>query len=360
MAVATVPESVDEVTPQWLTAALRRCWPAICVTEVRAVPLGEGIGQMSVLRRLELEHHGAPDAPRSMVVKLHTPHPDMRSVGERYRMFEREVNFYQRFAARVPINTPDVYYAELDGPGKCVLLMQDMSSWHTPDQIKGPALREVESAIDQLAGLTGAFWGSPVLNAEASWLPDWGVDYMRAVIADYRACLPEFLRRFGARLPDGSAAAARRIAARIDALADTLKDGVQVLTHYDYRIENMFFRNGQPDFCIVDWQLVVRARPGWDFAYLVATNLPVEFRHRHVDALKQRYLSALAANGVVGYTRDDFERDVALNTMAMTIIPVIGGANADLSIPRNEELFATIGNRAMSAVTEGNCLDVLP
>ena len=76
--------------------------------------------------------------------------------------------------------------------------------------------------------------------------------------------------------------------------------------------------------------------------------------------MRQRYLAGLTANGVDGYSRSEFERDVALNTLAMTMIPMIGGANADLSNPRNEALFAAIGTRAFSAVVDGNCLSVLP
>ena len=35
-----------------------------------------------------------------------------------------------------------------------------------------------------------------------------------------------------------------------------------MLTHYDYRLENMFFQEDDTsEFCVIDWQLIVRARP---------------------------------------------------------------------------------------------------
>jgi len=361
MSQPDMPRTTADVTPQWLTAALRGRWPEIEVRRADADVIGAGIGQMSVLQRLTLDHRGAPDAPRQMVLKLHTPHPDMGAVAARYHMYEREVNFYQRLADRVPITTPDVYFAQLDGPDCCVLLMQDLSAWHSPDQISGPTQAETELAVTQLARLTATFWDAPELDAESSWLPDWSDDYMRAGVDDYRACVPEFLRRFESRLPDGSAGAARAIAERLDKLVDVLNTGVRVLTHYDYRVENMFFSNDQPpDFCAVDWQLILRSRPGWDLAYLLGTNLPAEVRRRHANQLKDRYLTALHSEGVSGYSRADLDLDFALNTMAMTTIPVIGGANADLSNPRNVELFAAISGRAFGAVLEDRCLATLP
>jgi hypothetical protein len=39
---------------------------------------------LSVLRRPGLEHDGADDAPQTIVLKLHTPYPDMGAVGERF------------------------------------------------------------------------------------------------------------------------------------------------------------------------------------------------------------------------------------------------------------------------------------
>ncbi len=363
MSAAAVPQIAEEVTADWLTGALRGRWPAIEVRGVEAESLGEGIGQMSVLKRLTLDHGGAPDAPRCMILKLHTPFPDMRAVADRYHMFEREVNFYQRFADRVPVRTPEVFYAALDGAQSCVLLMEDMSDWRSPNQIEGPAPAQVELAVDRLAALTGRFWGSAELSTESEWLPDWTVGYMRAGADDYRACVPEYLRRFESQaLPHGARHAVETIATRMDDLLDQLAGGHQVLTHYDYRVENMFFEgNGKAaDLCLVDWQLVMRGRIGWDYAYLIGTNLPVEARAQLDESLRERYLAGLRAAGVSGYTRSDLDHDVALNTMAMTTISVIGGANADLSNPRNEALFAAIASRSFSAVLDGNCLDALP
>ena len=358
--IPRIPASPDEITATWLTAALRPRWPDIEVRAVSAEPLGEGIGQMSVLKRLTLEHEGADDAPRHMVLKIHTLHAGMRAVAKRYRMFEREVAFYQRLASRLPVPTPKVYYSAADDSPACVLLMQDLSDWQSPDQLIGPTPGQTRLAVERLAVLTAAFWNADILQAESDWLPNADTDYLRAAVADYQACLPEFLRRFETRLPPGSAAAARTIAASLERILDHLASGPQTLIHYDYRVENMFFRADDPEaFCLLDWQLVMRGRPGWDFAYLVGTNLPVSLRRDFEADLRDLYLAGLQRAGVGDYSRPELDRDLAFATMAMTNIAVIGGANADLSNPRNEALFAAIGQRAFSAVLDGDCLSVL-
>jgi aminoglycoside/choline kinase family phosphotransferase len=113
-------------------------------------------------------------------------------------------------------------------------------------------------------------------------------------------------------------------------------DGPQTLIHYDYRVEDMFFRVDDSDaFCLVDWQLVARGRPGWGFACLVGSNLPVCQRRELENELRELYLDGNRCAGVTGYSRGELDRDLAFATMAMTVIGVIGGANADLSHPRN-------------------------
>jgi hypothetical protein len=193
--------------------------------------------------------------------------------------FEREVNFDRRFAERVPIK----YTGGVRRRTRRLRQMRAVDAGLEWMAYARPARARRSLKPRRPSNSPPAvFWDSPLLRAESSWLPDWDADYMRAAASDYRACLPEFLRRFRARLPATGVDAAQAIGERFDVLADRLTEGVQVLTHYDYRVETC------------------------------------------------------------------------------SVIGVVGGANADLSNPRNEELFAAIGQRGFNAVVEGNCLAELP
>jgi len=355
-----IPETIDAISPNWLTAALRERWPEIEVTGVTTEPIGVGVGQMSALARLSLQHRGATDAPKNLVVKLHSSNPDVRALCQHYHFYEREANFYRRLAGDVPLRTPDVYFAKHVDGKMLVLLMEDMSAWSTPDQLTGPTPSQADLAIRRLANLTAAFWNSPRLETESSWLPDWDTNYMRA--ADhYRASAPEFLNRFGETLPEGGSDAVMAIAEGYDKLADLLNTGVRVLTHYDYRIENMFFSDSDPDFfCLVDWAMPMRTRPGFDFAYFMGTSISVETRREQGQHLCDLYHECLEAEGVENYSRAELEVDIALNSMKMSGIAVIAGAAADISIERSAKLFETISRRTFCSVLENGYLDAMP
>lgn len=355
-----VPETIESISPQWITAALRGLWPEIEVTEVTTEPIGVGVGQMSVLARLTLQYRGVTDAPGKLVVKLHSSHPDVQALCHHYHIYEREANFYLRLADDVPLRTPNVYFAKHVDGKRLVILMEDMSAWSTPDQLTGPTLTQADLAVRQLARLTAAFWNSPRLETESSWLPDWNSDYMRA--ADhYRASVPEFLKRFGEVLPEGGTDAVKAIAEGYDKLADVLNTGIRVLTHYDYRIENMFFSDSDPNFfCLVDWAMPMRSRPGFDFAYLMGTSIPVRMRREHGEHFRNHFFACLESEGIQNYSRADLDLDIALNSMKMTGIPVVAGAAADISVQRNVKLFESISSRTFCSILDGGFLDALP
>ena len=57
-----LPETMDEVTPAWLQSVLKdhAAFRGKRITGVRRAPVGEGIGQMSVIARAELGYDGEP------------------------------------------------------------------------------------------------------------------------------------------------------------------------------------------------------------------------------------------------------------------------------------------------------------
>jgi hypothetical protein len=83
-------------------------------------------------------------------------------------------------------------------------------------------------------------------------------------------------------------------------------------------------------------------------------------RRQWQPALAKRYLDGLRAGGVRDYDADQFNTDLRLNTMAMTLIPVIGGASFDSDNPRSVALFGAILQRSLGSVLGNDCLDLLP
>ena len=70
MAVSTFPRTVQDITPDWLTGALRQkgVLSGAAVSSITAEPMGVGLGFMSAMQRLSLTYDGpAPDAPTRLI-----------------------------------------------------------------------------------------------------------------------------------------------------------------------------------------------------------------------------------------------------------------------------------------------------
>ncbi|MBP6014651.1 MAG: DUF1679 domain-containing protein [Alphaproteobacteria bacterium] len=356
-----LPETMAEVTPAWLQQALapHPAFKATRIAGARATPVGEGIGQMSAIARVELAYDGAA-GPASIVVKLHTPFQAMRNVGLRYDMYVRETAFYQTLAADVTVPIPTIYYVAYDPQNaRNAMIMQDMCTWHWPDQLTGASEQQAEACIDALAKLGARHWGADF--SRYPWLPDTRQPVLKQLGEDYRQVVPLTLQRLNEFLSPEEHAAAERIARNLDWISEAIAKPPQILTHYDSRLENFVFRNqSSSDLALIDWQLVARLRPGWDIGYFLASSLTETNRRRWQAALIERYLEGLRQAGVRDYSAQALETDFRLGTMAMTIMPVIGGAAFDLENPRSKNLFGTMLHRAMASVVENDCLKLLP
>ena len=362
--IAIAPEQLpidrDAVEETWLisTLAPHPEFQSDPVTSASFSALGDGLGQMSEMLIAHTRRASGAELP--LVIKLHTTVEDMRNLAIRYHHYLRETNFYQKLADEVPVRTPSIYAAGYDQDvRRTALVMEYVGDTHySPDQLTGATLAEVELAIDRLAQLTATFWDSP-LRATHDWMGNANAEFYKSSLTDYPNSIDETLRRFGDSIP-GLEAAARKIGTRLNEIHDYLCDGVQVLTHWDYRVENMFFSSTDPDdFVLLDWQLMLWMRPGWDFIYLVGTCMDQALRQQHLDTLIDRYLEQLALNGVAGYGRNEFEQDLRMAAMACTIVPIVGGAGYDENNDRSAELFKTIGERIFSTVDDLGSLSLL-
>lgn len=98
MTTTALPTTPEEMTPGWLTNALRSTGalgPGCEVTTIGHELVGEGAGFIGLVARLTLEYRGnAAGAPSTMIAKFPAPDPGSRQVGNLYGLYEREVRFY--------------------------------------------------------------------------------------------------------------------------------------------------------------------------------------------------------------------------------------------------------------------------
>src|SRR5947208_732353 len=99
MTALALPKSVDDITPEWLTAALHSSGAATgTATAVDATPVGVGVGLVGELHRLTPTWSDG-DGPASIIAKLPSS-PSARFVAEMLSMYRRESRFYEQLSAR--------------------------------------------------------------------------------------------------------------------------------------------------------------------------------------------------------------------------------------------------------------------
>jgi hypothetical protein len=165
---ATALESVDDLTPEWMTAVLAQNGIAATVCRVFTVPVGNG--QMGSCYRLFIGY-GAGGGPARLIVKLPATDAASRAAGQLgYRC---ETTFYRTVADRVRLDIPRCYFAAMNAGGDgFTLVLEDLAPAEAGDQIAGCSLDQARAAAVNVAGLHAPTWNDPSLR-ELDWLiPD--------------------------------------------------------------------------------------------------------------------------------------------------------------------------------------------
>ena len=208
-----VPKDLREITPCWLTKALNGDREPVgpSVTGYSAETIAEGKGFMNQLFRLTLEYDSdSANLPRTVIAKLPSADPLLRTVFDRLGQNRREVRFYQELADSVDLETPRSYHRGMDpATGSTVLLLEDMSSAQQGDSVAGCSMDEARRCIGQLARFQASWWDSPLLDrlywmplkeAEAGAYQEIYAGAWRSLLEKAGSGMPQGLRLLGDRL----------------------------------------------------------------------------------------------------------------------------------------------------------------
>jgi hypothetical protein len=336
-----IPTVAADLTPAWCSEALGRP-----ITDVAPTRLGLGVGLVGQLFRLDLE---GPDGSETLIAKLAAPTAEDRFVPTVLNMYGREVGFYTELCHRTPIGHPACPYAAHDPETQdTVLLLEDVSPrGRAFDQVAGCTLDEARPAIRTLATLHAAFWDDPSL-AEVRWLPRLCDDpYPGAVAVAYEGAWPRVQELY----PDEITPAVRRFGdefpPKIPALFARLAEPPAVLSHADWRLDNLFF-TPDGDVIAVDWQLIDRSAGPRDLAYLVTQSLNIEDPSGYEGAF-DTYLADLAERGVEA-PRDRAWELYRYGAMLGFVYPVIAAGGLTIEDPRHLELCRALLTRSVQAI----------
>ncbi len=282
----SVPKTWDDITPEWMSAALAADHPGAVVEAVTLDSRDDGTNRRA---RLGVTY-SAGSGPATVFAKAADPaHKELIRLTS--GMFHEPRLFTS--GVPLPLEHPVVYSAAIDEADyNFVMIMEDLTARGADprDGSRPMTVEQVATGVRGMARMHGMYWGDRVLREPTlGWLePFVPWEGMGA------APLPAALERLGDNAP------AAVMSLTIDQLIDsiwkpyirTLTTSPQTLLHGDPHIGNTYLLpTGEVGF--LDWQVARRGNWSLDLGYFLQGALTVEDRRTSERALLEEYRDAL-------------------------------------------------------------------
>lgn len=357
------PSQPDELTAGWLETALKQAGvlsAAGRVASFEQTPLGIGSGFMGSLVRLNIRYAGNADAaPQSLIAKFAGAPGHHRDIAMQFRLYEREVRFYQQVAPSFPGIAPHCYAAELEPEsGDSVLLLEDLGAYRMGDQAEGCSAEQARMVIDILAPLHARHWGQP---AAFDWAPR--IDGELQIGGASAGCAVGWdacAQRFGHRIAQDILDRRDSYLAAIPALHRQMARPVQTLVHGDIRLDNLMFgvETGHRPAVALDW-IVTYSAAVQDLAYLLSQNLRLDERRAHEAALIAYYHKRLVEAGVTDYPLNRLRADYRTAVLFLFSYAILIAGALDPTNERGARMMEQLVHRSSTAVMDHDLLPML-
>jgi hypothetical protein len=361
----SIPANPSSVTPEWLTAVLRRSGvlhDGASVASIELEPLGAGVGVMGELARVRLSYDQAvPAAPASVIVKSPTSAEENRAQGVGLGMYEAEIRFMRDLDHRTPVRTPTVYFADIvSGTAEFVVVMEDLGHLTMGDQVEGVTVEQARDAVETMADMHAAWWGK-VQAPDLEWVPSVVHARIEGLSQMWPALWAGFTAKQASVLPEGGLEAGTAISTNFWAIMNHIARWPWTLLHQDYRVDNLFFDAGNRDqpVVVIDWQGIGRGPGIYDLCYFLGGSLTIEDRRASERELVEAYHARLIHRGITDYPLDTLWHDYRFGHLTSCSTAVLVGATFDLANERGLALVQTLGSRHFQAVVDLGSIDLL-
>lgn len=295
-----LPITFEEITAEWLTAALRQRASGVTVRKSEIVDMVRGT-TTKIRIRLELDEAGKQAGIPELVILKGGFEPHSREVGMN-QMFQREVRAYRDVFPVMPLPTPACYFADYDpARQQGIILMEDLVQRGVTfcHATRPQTFEQVARRLTHLAQFHARSWNSVDLAPGGRWgeLVDF-FDVMRPFFDHYAT--PEIWQTF-VNSPRGAASSVlfhdpQWLVDSWDRMTRYSKALPQCVLHGDIHLGNLFiYPDGTPGF----FDSLASIGPGMlEVSYHVSASIDSADRARWERGLVQVYLDELARNGV--------------------------------------------------------------
>lgn len=377
----TIPAEPHEISAEWLTRALKAAGTIgdETVAEVRSEIIGQEWGFTGVVARLHLKYMSGSDSclPPTLIAKLPHATRDVASAYQasqvlspqaRQAMLDRAAREVRFFTELVPGDLdvlPACYFGAVDAEAStAVLILEDVSDGEVGDALLGCAPHEAER-VARAIGTWHARWWEHKRTISRDWLTR-PTTHPHARQVRYMDTIPLFCQRFGDTLPDDVRALLNAIGPRVARVVEASHAAPTTVIHGDLHLDNVIFVQGEAGagVRIIDWQTVSAGSGAQDIAMFISGAIDAQEQPVLGQHLLDVYHASLLDRGVVGYDREDLERDVRF-WLLRTVIGVViwlGTADPDAFAGREKALVAAaIGNgRLIAAARSHDLMSAIP
>jgi len=286
-----IPADWDDVTAQWMNAAIRARHPEAEVADVSLLVRDDGTNRRA---RFGLRY-AAGNGPATVFLKAEAD--AHRELHARNGNLFNEAELYGSGMA-LPVDHPLPYRVIIDRPAlDYVIVMEDLAArgGDPRDATRPLSVDQVSAGLHGLARLHAQYLGfSARTHTALSWVQTWAPT--EGFQVGLRRRLPTGLERAGGLLPD----AVRGLNG--DGIVDqwarfvsTLADGGMTLLHGDAHIGNTYVLPGG-DVGFLDWQVTRRGNWSQDVGYFLMGAMTEDDRRAHEFTLVDDYFGALDAS----------------------------------------------------------------
>ncbi len=351
-----VPRVLSDITPCWLTRALcpNREAGGPSVAGYSAETIAQGKGFMNQLFRLTLEYDTASAGlPSTVIAKLPSTDPLLRTVFDRLGQNRREVRFYRELSTSSRLRTPRSYHGGLDpSNGDTVLLLEDLSSVRQGDSVVGCTVEEARRCIAQLARFQASWWGSPLLD-RLDWMP-LREDEASAYQGIYAGAWSALIEKAGDGMPPDLRLLGDRLNSEVPGIKARLSRPPCTIVHGDYRLDNCFLPESSASQTVVvfDWEFCTRGRGTYDVATFISEAFPPRQRREVELELLREYHSILEDGGVRCYPFEECLYDYRLSMLEVFIFWIITGGYCNYEGLRAKVYLRNTLERVFAAISD--------
>jgi hypothetical protein len=285
---AQIPADWDDVTPEWMTAAVASRHPEAQVAKVTLLLRDDGTNRRA---RFGLTY-AAGSGPQTVFVKGEAA--AHREVHARNGNLFNESDLYAS-GLPIPVDHPLVYRVIIDRPGQdYVVVMEDLDKRAADprDATRPITVEQASNAVRSLARMHSRYWqfsgeSQPKLAWVQTWAPTEGFQ------SGLKNRVPTGLERGGDWLPPNLASlSGDEIVGYWARFVSSLTKGPVTLLHGDAHIGNTYvLPDNQVGF--LDWEVVRRGNWSQDVGYFLIGALTQEDRRAHERELMAGYVGAL-------------------------------------------------------------------